>query len=143
MKIISPTEDKTSKQTTTMKMITMGSTAQQGTTMKMIPPRSSTEQGTATTMTAGEKTSTMKKTSQGSTTVNSTPSKKMITGQGTTIKTKKGCKCGIENTQRRIAGGEEVTPMNKYPWLVAIFEKDKTDHLCGGTLVASKYVVTA
>jgi len=159
MKIISPTEDKTSKQTTTMKMITMGSTAEQGTTtmkmitmgskaeqgtttMKMIPPRSSTEQGTATTMTAGEKTSTMKKTSQGSTTVNSTPSKKMITGQGTTTKTKKGCKCGIEAPQRRIAGGKEVIPMNKYPWLVAIFEKDKKDHLCGGTLVASKFVIT-
>ena len=33
--------------------------------------------------------------------------------------------------------------MNKYPWLVRIFHSgDKVGH-CGGTLVASKYVITA
>jgi len=54
------------------------------------------------------------------------------------------CKCGIENT-RRIVGGTEVNPMNKYPWMVAILvSRISGDHpWCGGTLVASKYVITA
>ena len=34
--------------------------------------------------------------------------------------------------------------MNKYPWMVAILVSRISDHPhCGGTLVASKYVVTA
>ena len=32
--------------------------------------------------------------------------------------------------------------MNKYPWLVRIFAQDLT-HYCGGTLIASKYVISA
>ena len=33
--------------------------------------------------------------------------------------------------------------MNKYPWLVRIYQPGDEDGHCGGTLVASKYVITA
>ena len=33
--------------------------------------------------------------------------------------------------------------MNKYPWVVALMDSTGTQQFCGGTLVASKYVVTA
>ena len=33
--------------------------------------------------------------------------------------------------------------MNKYPWVVALMDATGTQQFCGGTLVASKYVVTA
>ena len=42
----------------------------------------------------------------------------------------------------RIVGGTEVSPANKYPWVVALLHSDGY-LFCGGTLVASKYVVTA
>ena len=32
---------------------------------------------------------------------------------------------------------------NKYPWIVALILKSDDSHFCGGTLVASKYIVTA
>ena len=35
-----------------------------------------------------------------------------------------------------------MDPVNKYPWMVALVSS-LGDHFCGGTLVASKYVVTA
>merc|ERR1719468_1273538 len=56
------------------------------------------------------------------------------------------CKCGVE-TQPRIIGGSEVTTPNKYPWIAAIIStgtgtiRDRA--FCGGSLVASKYVLTA
>ena len=39
-------------------------------------------------------------------------------------------------------GGTEVDPVNKYPWMVALVSS-LGEHFCGGTLVASRYVVTA
>merc|ERR1711936_954987 len=51
------------------------------------------------------------------------------------------CKCGIERTSR-IVGGAEVTPVDKYPWMVSLVGSSG-NHFCGGTLVASKYVVSA
>ena len=33
--------------------------------------------------------------------------------------------------------------VNKYPWIVALIRSDKNKAFCAGTLVASKYVVTA
>ena len=51
------------------------------------------------------------------------------------------CKCGVEKASR-IVGGTEVAPANKYPWAVAIVSS-LGGQFCGGTLVASKYVVTA
>ena len=72
------------------------------------------------------------------------------------------CKCGIEKT-KRIVGGTEVNPVrpynflllnqlsiifsskvNKYPWMVllkVVFGNGWS--MCGGTLVASRYVITA
>ena len=32
---------------------------------------------------------------------------------------------------------------NKYPWIVALVDASGTNQFCGGTLVASKYVITA
>merc|ERR1711953_406981 len=53
------------------------------------------------------------------------------------------CKCGTERTTR-IVGGTEVNPKNKYPWMVTFVSPDGSQWLgCGGTLVASKYVISA
>ena len=35
------------------------------------------------------------------------------------------------------------TKKNKYPWIVALIYTANDEHFCGGTLVASKYVVSA
>jgi len=56
------------------------------------------------------------------------------------------CKCGLEG-ERRIVGGEDSTS-GKYPWIVSLnagpaFGSDSHLHNCGGTLVASNWVVTA
>merc|ERR1712014_80238 len=61
----------------------------------------------------------------------------------TTTAPASGCKCGIEGSGNRIVGGSEVSPINKYPWLVRLFNSDETGSFCGGTLVASKYVISA
>jgi len=53
-----------------------------------------------------------------------------------------GCRCGVKKAQR-IVGGTEVNPVNKYPWMAAIMNGAGTAQFCGGTLVASKYVITA
>ena len=64
------------------------------------------------------------------------------------------CTCGTENIgigrsdgdddeEKRIIGGTE-TAVNKYPWMVSIrIDKDSFIGHCGGTLVASKYVISA
>ena len=52
-----------------------------------------------------------------------------------------GCKCAIERSSR-IVGGTEVAPANKYPWMVAVVDS-LGGQFCGGTLVASKYVISA
>ena len=74
---------------------------------------------------------------------------------------KKGCKCGVEldrsTDYNRIVGGDPVDPVmnvqyfnfklqyflevNKYPWLVGVGDRSRI--WCGGTLVASRYVITA
>ena len=33
--------------------------------------------------------------------------------------------------------------INKYPWIVSIQRTSDSSHICGGSLVASKYVVTS
>merc|ERR1711872_841036 len=54
------------------------------------------------------------------------------------------CKCGVQGRQRIIGG---VDSMNgRYPWMVALWDDvDGRDRFknCGGTLVASTWVVTA
>ena len=65
------------------------------------------------------------------------------------------CKCGVETTSR-IIEGTEVTPVSiniknivfslnavcfeQYPWMVFV---NASGFVCGGTLVASRYMVTA
>jgi len=53
-----------------------------------------------------------------------------------------GCRCGVKKASR-IVGGTEVSPVNKYPWMAAIMDGSGSSQFCGGTLVASKYVITA
>merc|ERR1719362_1985026 len=56
------------------------------------------------------------------------------------------CKCGVETTTR-IIGGSAVVKPNKYPWMAAIINTNagsiRDRAYCGGSLVASKYVLTA
>jgi len=55
------------------------------------------------------------------------------------------CRCGIE-TGSRIVNGAAVTTINKYPWMVALVLPNlpiRLGRFCGGSLVGSKYVVTA
>ena len=72
------------------------------------------------------------------------------------------CRCGVEGVRhhKRILGGHEVEYAGKYPWMAALL-KTKDDlqiadllvdglslmpgaaQFCGGTLVASKYVISA
>merc|ERR1711923_466133 len=77
------------------------------------------------------------------TTTTTTPAEGMTTTTTTTTAPASGCKCGIEGSGNRIVGGSEVSPINKYPWLVRLFNSDETGSFCGGTLVASKYVISA
>ena len=58
------------------------------------------------------------------------------------------CRCGIEKSSNkphnRIIGGSPVSIIDKYPWLVSLWGKSvDAGSFCGGTLVASKYVITA
>merc|ERR1712228_834889 len=51
-----------------------------------------------------------------------------------------GCKCGIKKTSR-IVGGTE-TEINEYPWIASIADSQESQ-FCGGTLIASQWVLTA
>lgn len=42
----------------------------------------------------------------------------------------------------RIIGGTDA-PANTYPWMVSVQSKEDGEHFCGGSLVASNYVLTA
>merc|ERR1719384_664687 len=78
-----------------------------------------------------------------STSTTTTASVSTTTTVAATNATSSVCKCGIERT-KRIVGGSEVKPKNKYPWMVALVDTNTTDgQFCGGTLVASKYIITA
>lgn len=52
------------------------------------------------------------------------------------------CACGKIN-DKRIAGGEPVTPPFKYPWLVGLLAYDRSKYYCGGTIISSWFVLTA
>jgi len=52
-----------------------------------------------------------------------------------------GCKCGIKKSSR-IVGGVE-TGVNAYPWMTAIVTAVGEGQFCGGTLIASQWVLTA
>jgi len=50
------------------------------------------------------------------------------------------CKCGVKKSGTKIVGGSE-TAVNEYPWMASMM--DSLGHLCGGSLIASQWVVTA
>ena len=53
------------------------------------------------------------------------------------------CECGVKNPDTRIVGGEETEP-NEYPWQVALVNEWLPNFVfCGGTVVNSKFVMTA
>ena len=52
------------------------------------------------------------------------------------------CKCGLANRAQRIVGGVE-TEVNEYPWQAGLVNKNSGFIWCGGSLVNSRYVLTA
>ncbi|XP_064100996.1 clotting factor G beta subunit-like isoform X2 [Macrobrachium nipponense] len=52
------------------------------------------------------------------------------------------CACGIAK-KTRVIGGKEIPIPNMYPWLVGIRKSSKRRYECGGTIINSRYVVTA
>merc|ERR1719443_336468 len=55
------------------------------------------------------------------------------------------CKCGIKRSSNRIVNGVNAG-VNEFPWIagmIQVFDGIETDSMCGGTLVADKWIVTA
>lgn len=52
------------------------------------------------------------------------------------------CRCGGTN-RLKVIGGKEVSPYNKYPWLVGLKRKGTRAYTCGATIINNLYVVTA
>jgi len=52
------------------------------------------------------------------------------------------CTCGLANRAQRIVGGVE-TEVNEYPWQAGLVNKNSGFIWCGGSLVNSRYVLTA
>merc|ERR1711872_830407 len=52
-----------------------------------------------------------------------------------------GCKCGKKKGERIIGGAD--ADINEWPWMVSMTFSDGVRHKCGGTVVASEWIVTA
>ena len=52
------------------------------------------------------------------------------------------CKCGLAKRATRIVGGQ-FTEVNEYPWQAGLVSKGGSTVWCGGSLVNSKWVLTA
>ena len=52
------------------------------------------------------------------------------------------CKCGLAQRATRIVGGK-FTEVNEYPWQAGLVSKGGSTVWCGGSLVNSKWVLTA
>ncbi|GFU47688.1 hypothetical protein NPIL_673231, partial [Nephila pilipes] len=52
-------------------------------------------------------------------------------------------KCGLDVIHRegKIVNGEEVKPLNKYPWIVPLNVGTLT--VCGGALISRTFILTA
>merc|ERR1719445_2195438 len=61
-------------------------------------------------------------------------------GAGATTSSSGTCKCGIKKTSRIVGGSE--TEINEYPWMASIADSQESQ-FCGGTLIASQWVLTA
>jgi len=51
-------------------------------------------------------------------------------------------KCGLKTQGRRVVGGED-TEVNEYPWMVGLYTRTGSLPSCGGSLINSKWVITA
>merc|ERR1719510_553042 len=65
-------------------------------------------------------------------------SQKYIVGLGESC----DCTCGEAQRATRIVGGEE-TEVSEYPWQAGLVSKGSSSVFCGGSLVNSKWVLTA
>ena len=52
------------------------------------------------------------------------------------------CYCGLTERATRIVGGED-TEVNEYPWQAGLVHRGQNIVWCGGSLVSSKWVITA
>ena len=52
------------------------------------------------------------------------------------------CSCGVVQRGTRIVGGQE-TEVSEYPWQAGLVNKGSTSVWCGGSLLNSKWVLTA
>ncbi|XP_037772834.1 LOW QUALITY PROTEIN: venom protease-like [Penaeus monodon] len=54
------------------------------------------------------------------------------------------CECGVANDVR-IIGGQEISPPNRYPWLVGMLRPTvyNNEFFCGGSIINQNYVLTA
>jgi len=57
-----------------------------------------------------------------------------------TVTTK--CTCGVKKAGTRIVGGTPTT-VNEYPWMAGIKVGGSSTYNCGGSLIASQWVITA
>ncbi|XP_045110865.1 trypsin-1-like, partial [Portunus trituberculatus] len=60
----------------------------------------------------------------------------------TTTTNSADCRCGVENGVR-IVGGFEVSPKNKYPWMVGLRITGDIVYGCGGSIITDRHVLTA
>ena len=62
------------------------------------------------------------------------------------VEEEEDCECGPvkEWANERIVGGGEA-PKHAYPWQISILWSDKVtaSHICGGSIISSKYILTA
>jgi len=64
-------------------------------------------------------------------------------GDCDTITTTTTTKCGIKNVGiKRVVGGAN-TEVNEYPWMVALYKRGRSLPSCGGSLINSRWIVTA
>ena len=52
------------------------------------------------------------------------------------------CSCGVAQRTSRIVGGVE-TEVSEYPWQAGLVDKGSSSIWCGGSLLNSKWVLTA
>ncbi|GFS98942.1 hypothetical protein NPIL_107301 [Nephila pilipes] len=51
------------------------------------------------------------------------------------------CGLGVIDREGRVVNGEEVKPLNKYPWIVPLNLGKRT--VCGGALISRTFILTA
>ncbi|GFT67268.1 enteropeptidase [Nephila pilipes] len=74
---------------------------------------------------------------------NNFPTTKGLTSDKDDIDNEDCMKCGLDVIDRegKIVNGEEVKPLNKYPWIVPLNVGNLT--ICGGALISRTFILTA